>query len=77
MRVARWGNSLAVRIPQALAEQAQLDEGTEVEVSLEGGSLSIRRRPPRYTLDELVDQITPENRHEEADWGEPHGKEVW
>jgi antitoxin MazE len=77
MRVARWGNSLAVRIPQALAEQAQLDEGTEVEVSLEGGSLSIRRRPPRYTLDELVDQITPENRHEEADWGEPQGKEVW
>jgi antitoxin MazE len=77
MRVARWGNSLAVRIPQALAEQAELDEGTEVEVSLEGGSLSIRRRPPRYTLDELVDQITPENRHEETDWGEPQGKEVW
>ena len=71
MRVAKWGNSLAVRIPQALAEQAQLDEGAEVEVSVEGGSLSIRRRPHRYTLDELVDQITPENRHEETDWGEP------
>ena len=71
MRVAKWGNSLAVRIPQALAEQAQLDEGAEVEVSVEGGSLSIRRRPRRYTLDELVDQITPENRHEETDWGEP------
>jgi len=77
MRVAKWGNSLAVRIPQALAEQAQLDEGAEVEVSVEGGSLSIRRRPRRYTLDELVDQITPENRHEETDWGEPQGKEVW
>ena len=71
MRVAKWGNSLAVRIPQALAEQAQLDEGAEVEVSVEGGSLSVRRRPRRYTLDELVDQITPENRHEETDWGEP------
>jgi antitoxin MazE len=71
MRVAKWGNSLAVRIPQALAEQAQLDEGAEVEVSVEGGSLSVRRRPRRYTLDELVEQITPENRHEETDWGEP------
>ena len=77
MRVARWGNSLAVRIPQALAEQAHLHEGAEVEVSVGGGSLSIRRRPRRYTLDELVDQITPENRHEETDWGEPQGKEVW
>jgi antitoxin MazE len=77
MRVARWGNSLAVRIPQALAEQARLDEGVEVEVSVEGEGLRIRRRPRRYTLDELVDQITPENRHEETDWGEPQGKEVW
>jgi antitoxin MazE len=77
MRVARWGNSLAVRIPQALAEQARLDEGAEVEVSVEDETLSIRRRPPRYTLDELLDQVTPENRHDETDWGEPQGKEVW
>jgi antitoxin MazE len=77
MRVARWGNSLAVRIPQALAEQAQLDEGAEVEVSVEGRDLRIRRRPRRYTLDELLDQVTPENRHGETDWGEPQGKEVW
>jgi antitoxin MazE len=77
MRVARWGNSLAVRIPQALAEQARLEEGAEVEVTLERDGLAIRRRPPRYTLDELVDQITPENRHAETDWGEPQGDEVW
>lgn len=28
-------------------------------------------------LQELVDQITPENRHEEINWGKPAGKEVW
>lgn len=77
MRVAKWGNSLAVRIPHALAEQAQLDEGAEVEISVDGGDLRIRRRSRRYTLDELLDQVTPENRHKETDWGEPQGKEVW
>jgi antitoxin MazE len=30
-----------------------------------------------YTLDELVDRITPENRHDEVDWGRPVGKEAW
>jgi len=29
------------------------------------------------TLEELVAQITPENRYEETDWGPPVGKEIW
>ena len=36
-----------------------------------------KRRKRRYTLDELVAGITPENRHEEIDWGPPVGNEVW
>ena len=28
--VTKWGNSLAVRIPRALAEQVQIQEGTDV-----------------------------------------------
>jgi antitoxin MazE len=77
MRVARWGNSLGVRIPRAQAEQARLEEGTEVEIVVEGESLRVRPRPRAYSLDELVEQITPENRHEETDWGEPEGREIW
>jgi antitoxin MazE len=77
MRVARWGNSLGVRIPRALAEQVRLEEGTEVEILVEGDALRVRPRPRAYSLNELVEQITPENRHEETDWGEPEGREVW
>ena len=77
MRVARWGNSLGVRIPRALAEQVRLEEGTEVEIVVEGDTLRVRPRPRAYSLNELVEQITPENRHEETDWGEPEGREVW
>jgi antitoxin MazE len=33
-------------------------------------------KKPKYTLDELIAQITPENRHEEFDWGPDVGKEI-
>ena len=77
MRVTRWGNSLAVRIPKALAEQTDLREGSEVELSITDGALTVRPRAPAYTLEQLLDQVTPENRHDEIDWGEPQGKEGW
>jgi antitoxin YefM len=31
----------------------------------------------KYDLNELSSKITPENRHEETDWGSPVGKEEW
>jgi antitoxin component of MazEF toxin-antitoxin module len=31
----------------------------------------------RYSLQELIEQITPESRHAEIDWGPRFGKEVW
>ena len=77
MRITRWGNSLAVRIPKALAEQTSIREGSEVDLSVADGTLTIRPRARVYSLDELLAQVTPENRHEETDWGEPRGKEVW
>jgi antitoxin MazE len=33
MKVAKWGNSLAVRLPQTLVETLGLKEGDEVELS--------------------------------------------
>jgi antitoxin MazE len=77
MRVARWGNSLAVRLPKAVAEQAQLQEGVAIDIAVIDGCVTIQRRPPVYRLDELVEQVTPDNRHNETDWGGPQGAEVW
>ena len=36
MRVAKWGNSLALRLPAAVVEALELKEGDEVEVRLAG-----------------------------------------
>lgn len=32
---------------------------------------------PKYTLEELCANITPENIQREIDWGPPVGKEIW
>ena len=76
-KIQRWGNSLAVRIPKAFAEQAGLGQDTKVDISLEGRTIIVRPARKKYTLAELVKGITKANRHGEIDWGPPVGKEVW
>ena len=76
-QVGKWGNSLAVRIPKTYAKDLGLKEGMDLEVSLNHGKLVLRPVGKEYTLEELVARITPENVHEETDWGPPLGREVW
>ena len=77
-RVQRWGNSLAVRIPRAFADDLGLVGGAAVELSLDGGSLTLRPAPaPEYRLEELLDRVTRKNRHGEEDLGPPAGGEAW
>jgi len=77
-QLAKWGNSLAVRIPKRVIESARLREGDEVTLAV-GKDEAIVMRPARrrYRLHELVSRITARNRHDETDWGPPVGKEAW
>ncbi|AKG20218.1 AbrB/MazE/SpoVT family DNA-binding domain-containing protein [Calothrix sp. 336/3] len=76
--VAKWGNSLAVRIPQHVAKEIQLTEGAEVDLVVIDGNLVIKPRlRRRYSLEELVAAITPENLHSEVETGVAAGNEVW
>ena len=76
-RVAKWGNSLGVRIPQAVAREVGLGEGTHVEIKVSGRNLVLVPARREYTLSELVEGITSKNRHGEAEWGAPAGNESW
>lgn len=80
-RVARWGNSLAIRIPAALARAADLSQGQEIAVEARDGELLIRavrtERPRRHTFSELAKDMTADKRHELIDWGPPVGREAW
>ena len=52
-------------------------EGDAVELTLEDNAIVVRRARPQYSLDELVERITPRNRHGETRWGPPVGNESW
>jgi antitoxin MazE len=77
----RWGNSLALRVPKAFAEEIGAVEGKPAEMTAENGVLVIKVRKPskrrRYNLENLINGITEENRHPEIEWGPPAGNEVW
>ena len=75
-QVVKWGNSLAVRIPKLTAEEAGVGEGDSISIDVAEGCIRLRPCQPKApTLEELVAQITPENRYGETKWGPPRGKE--
>ncbi len=51
MRVSKWGNSLAVRLPAVVVEALQLSEGDEIEIhALDAKGIGIKRKPTRAEL---------------------------
>ena len=66
----KWGNSLAVRIPKALADIIKVSDGKRAEIRIENGK-------PSYTLDELLSGMTRDDVPEEVDWGPKRGNEAW
>jgi antitoxin MazE len=77
VQFSRWGNSLALRIPNALARELDVTEGKRADVQLRDGSLIVTPVDvvPTYDVNELIAAITPENLHDECDTGEPVGNE--
>jgi antitoxin MazE len=74
-RVSKWGNSLAIRLPQAAVKSLRVHEGEQVELSIKGDRLEIRAARPRYRLDDLIREITPDNQPEPMDFP-PVGEEA-
>ncbi len=76
-QIAKWGNSLGLRLPKSVAREAEVGEGDTVDVSVRNGAIVIRPSRPTYSLERLVGRITPRNRHGESEWGTPVGHEAW
>ena len=75
-QIAKWGNSLGLRLPKSVALEAQVGEGDR-RLSVKNGAIVVRPNRPTYSLKQLVAKITPRNRHNESDWGTPVGDEAW
>ena len=75
-QIVKWGNSLAIRIPKPVAKEAGVNEGDAIELKAQQGEIKVRLRERVPTLQELVSQITPENRHGETLVDTEIGKEI-
>jgi antitoxin MazE len=78
-RLQKWGNSLGLRIPKALAQQATVEPGSVVELTIDNQRRLIVERVagPEYSLDELLAQVTNENVHAEWPTARRRGREAW
>lgn len=51
MRVAKWGNSLAIRLPSAVVEALDLKDGDDIEITVAGArNFTVARKPGRAEL---------------------------
>ena len=75
--IRRWGNSLALRIPKAVALGVGAQEGTELDLTVAEGNLIASPVRKKHDVRGMIQRITAKNRHPETEWGPPQGKEVW
>ena len=77
-KIQKWGNSLAIRIPKGMAQETGLYNEAAVELQVRDGYLIVERlRPQRYSLDQLLEDVSAENLHAEVDIGPARGGEIW
>ena len=73
----KWGNSLAVRIPQSLAGQIDVAEGSTIVLIVRDGEIVIRPdRSAKLSLETLLKDCKPSQQHGETDFGIDVGKEI-
>lgn len=73
----KWGNSIGLLLPAAIAKSVHLTSGVKVEIHVADETLVIRKTQGQSRLDAMCAAITPTHLHDETDWGEPQGSEVW
>ena len=78
--IQKWGNSQGLRLAKTILQEAELNVGDEVDISVKNGRIIIEPTTKvrgRYDLQELLSKMPKEYRVEELDWDGPVGKEVW
>lgn len=78
VKVQKWGNSIALRIPKSFAAETSLKCGATVNLSLQDGKLIIEPvAPAEYDLNNLLAKVKETNLHQEYSYDKPAGKELW
>jgi len=73
----KWGNSLAVRVPKGIAQQAGLKVNDDLDIEVKKGALILKPHLRRvYRLEDLLKRITLDNVHHEIEFGGSVGREA-
>jgi antitoxin MazE len=72
----KWGNSLGIRIPNLIARELSLKEGSSVDINKNGNEIIIRPIQ-KSKLSEMLSKINEQNIHKEIETTGPVGKEIW
>jgi antitoxin MazE len=76
--IQKWGNSLALRIPKAFADELGLERDSLVELTMTKKTLVVAPAPKAGPLlADLLKRVSRENIHAETDLGSPVGREAW
>lgn len=76
VKIQKWGNSLALRIPSSIAKQLGIQLNSLVDIEKSGEKIIVEPfKKPKYKLAELLRGINENNLHEEQSFGAPVGKE--
>jgi len=83
LRIAKWGNSAALRLPKAALDELGLKPGQTVELTIKDGKAVIepkkQTKPKKITMEWIIsemDRLGPENAPETVDWGPDRGDEI-
>jgi antitoxin MazE len=76
-KIQKWGNSLGVRLPKNIVEQKALREGLSISVVLKNDQIVIEPAEEDVSLQLLLSEVSPDNLHEETEWSDVRGNEVW
>ncbi len=82
-KLAKWGNSAAIRIPKAILEELNIDsnnfENISFNIDIEGDKLILKKKQEKTKFELLAEKSKGENLNPklDIDWGNPVGKEVW
>ncbi len=75
--IQKWGNSLALRIPNNYAKDINLKKGSHVDLIKEDNKIIIIPKKHSLKLKEILSKINDNNIHNETDTGDQIGKEAW
>lgn len=75
-QIVKWGNSLAVRIPKPVVQEARIKEGDSLEIKATPDRIELCRITHAPRLVRLIAQITPKNRYDEFSAKVEVGKEI-